>query len=163
MRKKEFFLNYGIRYKFDNINCKVLSQEVNIYIYYYNIYILNSNPKDSLMPLTPFFHGYALALFFCPLLSFYPLYLRVLPHSEFRQGERGPLSRLSKGRSWWREGTASAAFASDKSTSRSAFKNVVICLCIRACTCRPRMCVQTVQERGGYRPSRPRFPRARRT
>lgn len=49
-----------------------------------------------------------------------------------REGERkkGPLARLSKGRSWWREGTASAVFAPDKSTSRSAFKNVIICVCI---------------------------------
>lgn len=41
-------------------------------------------------------------------------------------------TRLSKGRSRWREETASVVFAPDKSTSRSAFKNVVICVCIRA-------------------------------
>lgn len=49
--------------------------------------------------------------------------------------EREALSRLSKGRSWWREGTASAVFAPDKSTSRSAFRNVVICVCVYTYVC----------------------------
>lgn len=64
-----------------------------------------------------------------------------------KEGEA--LSRLSKGRSRWREETASAVFAPDKSTSRSAFKNVVICVCIpRARTCRPRMCVPRLYRSG---------------
>lgn len=89
-------------------------------------------------------------------------HLRISSHSEFRQGKKEAHShthtRLSKGRSRWREETASLVFAPDKSTSRSAFKNVVICVYIRArapaglaCAC------PVVQERaiihrdGGFR------------
>jgi len=90
---------------------------------------------------------------------------RLSPHSEFRRGERKrpPLTIIKGEELVAREGTASAVFAPDKSTSRSASEDVVICVYIYArAHLRGRLACAflTVQERG-YRPSRP-FPRVRR-